>query len=102
MSVHILDISAYYHDSVAALLTGVGIIAAANEKRFTRKKVTLDVLPMPYPLSGIDRFAEIRSRLCCFLRHAIGQIRTITGNLHGLYAKGILFIWCHNPRIAQG
>ena len=38
MSVHILDISASYHDSVAALLTGAGIIAAANEKRFIRKK----------------------------------------------------------------
>jgi carbamoyltransferase len=38
MSVHILGISAYYHDSAAALLTDGGIIAAAQEERFTRKK----------------------------------------------------------------
>jgi len=34
----ILGISAYYHDSAAALLDGGEIIAAAQEERFTRKK----------------------------------------------------------------
>lgn len=38
MSIHILGISAYYHDSAAALLTDGQIIAAAQEERFTRKK----------------------------------------------------------------
>jgi hypothetical protein len=34
----ILGISAFYHDSVACLLRDGEIIAAAQEKRFTRKK----------------------------------------------------------------
>ncbi len=35
---HILGISAYYHDSAAALLVDGEIVAAAQEERFTRKK----------------------------------------------------------------
>lgn len=35
---HILGISAYYHDSAAALLRNGQIIAAAQEERFSRKK----------------------------------------------------------------
>ena len=35
---HILGISAYYHDSAAALVSDGNIIAAAQEERFTRKK----------------------------------------------------------------
>jgi carbamoyltransferase len=38
MKTHILGISAYYHDSAAALVTDGQIIAAAQEERFTRKK----------------------------------------------------------------
>jgi carbamoyltransferase len=38
MSVTILGISAYYHDSAAALVVDGEIIAAAQEERFTRKK----------------------------------------------------------------
>lgn len=38
MSVHILGISAFYHDSAACLLRDGVIIAAAQEERFTRKK----------------------------------------------------------------
>ena len=34
----ILGISAYYHDSAAAVLRGGDIVAAAQEERFTRKK----------------------------------------------------------------
>ena len=34
----ILGISAFYHDSAAALLDGTSIVAAAHEERFTRKK----------------------------------------------------------------
>ncbi|MBU1882245.1 carbamoyltransferase, partial [bacterium] len=37
-SVHILGISAYYHDSAACLLRDGDIVAAAQEERFTRKK----------------------------------------------------------------
>jgi len=35
---YILGVSAYYHDSAAALIDGERIIAAAQEERFTRKK----------------------------------------------------------------
>jgi carbamoyltransferase len=35
---HILGISAYYHDSAACLVTDGKIVAAAQEERFTRKK----------------------------------------------------------------
>src|SRR2546425_8255252 len=35
---HILGISAYYHDSAAALVRDGQIIAAAQEERFSRKK----------------------------------------------------------------
>ena len=38
MSVHVLGISAYYHDSAAALLRNGEIVAAAQEERFTRRK----------------------------------------------------------------
>ena len=34
----ILGISAFYHDSAAAIIRGTEIIAAAQEERFTRKK----------------------------------------------------------------
>ena len=38
MPKYILGISAYYHDSAAALLVDGDIVAAAQEERFTRKK----------------------------------------------------------------
>ena len=38
MSIHILGISAYYHDSAAALVVDGEITAAAQEERFSRKK----------------------------------------------------------------
>ena len=38
MTQHILGISAFYHDSAAALVSDGNIMAAAQEERFTRKK----------------------------------------------------------------
>lgn len=38
MNINILGISAYYHDSAAALLVDGEILAAAQEERFTRRK----------------------------------------------------------------
>ncbi|NBV84074.1 hypothetical protein EBR57_08145, partial [bacterium] len=38
MSTYILGISAYYHDSAAALIKDGQVVAAAHEERFTRKK----------------------------------------------------------------
>jgi carbamoyltransferase len=36
--VNVLGISAFYHDSAAALLSDGNLVAAAQEERFTRKK----------------------------------------------------------------
>ena len=38
MAVHILGISAFYHDSAACLVRNGEIVAAAQEERFTRRK----------------------------------------------------------------
>ena len=38
MASYILGISAFYHDSAAALLRDGEIVAAAQEERFTRRK----------------------------------------------------------------
>ena len=38
MTIYVLGISAYYHDSAAAIVADGKIIAAAQEERFTRKK----------------------------------------------------------------
>ena len=45
----ILGISAFYHDSAAALLKNGNIIAAAQEERFTRKKHDAG-----YPFYAVD------------------------------------------------
>ena len=42
----ILGISAFYHDSAAALIKDGKIVAAAQEERFSRKNMTLDILLM--------------------------------------------------------
>ena len=38
MAKYVLGVSAFYHDSAAALLRDGEIVAAAQEERFTRKK----------------------------------------------------------------
>jgi len=52
----VLGISAYYHDSAAALLIDGEIIAAAHEERFTRKKhdMSFPVNATRYVLSEAD------------------------------------------------
>ena len=45
----ILGISAFYHDSAAALVVDGAIVAAAQEERFTRKKHDAD-----FPKNAID------------------------------------------------
>jgi carbamoyltransferase len=52
----ILGISAYYHDSAAALLVNGEIVAAAHEERFTRKKhdMSFPVNAIKYVLSEAD------------------------------------------------
>src|SRR5258705_13580078 len=45
----VLGISAFYHDSAAALIADGRIVAAAQEERFTRKKFDAD-----YPRHAIE------------------------------------------------
>ena len=74
---HILGISAFYHDSAAALVRDGEIVAAAQEERFTRKKHDSG---FPHPrrrvLSRASRAAAHRYRLRGLLRQAVSQIRT--------------------------
>ena len=46
---YILGISAFYHDSAAALIHNGKIIAAAQEERFTRKKHDSN-----YPFNAVE------------------------------------------------
>ena len=49
----ILGLSAYYHDSAAALIVDGAIVAAAQEERFTRKKHDAD-----FPLRAVEYCLE--------------------------------------------
>ena len=54
----ILGISAFYHDSAAAIIIDGKIIAAAQEERFTRKKHDSS-----YPFNAVEfvlRFANLK------------------------------------------
>ena len=53
MSKKILGISAFYHDSAAAIVVGGKTIAAAQEERFTRQKHTPD-----FPVNAIKYCLE--------------------------------------------
>ena len=56
MTKKILGISAFYHDSAAAIINDGKIIAAAQEERFTRKKHDLIfLLSLNYPILNITR-----------------------------------------------
>ena len=81
----ILGISAFYHDSAAALIEDGRIVAAAQEERFTRKK-----FDSRYPANAIAYcLAEAGIRLGRYrprrlLRQALSEIRSAAGNLSGL------------------
>jgi carbamoyltransferase len=53
VSVYILGISAFYHDSAAAIVKEGAIIAAAQEERFTRKKNDAD-----FPIQAVQYCLE--------------------------------------------
>ena len=72
----ILGISAFYHDSAAALIEDGRIVAAAQEERFTRKK-----FDSRYPdkrnrlLPGGGRHPSRRYRSGRVLRQTVSEIR---------------------------
>jgi len=51
--VYILGISAFYHDSAAAIVKNGAIVAAAQEERFTRKKNDAD-----FPVQAVQYCLE--------------------------------------------
>ncbi len=55
-SIFILGISAFYHDSAAALIFNGEIIAAAQEERFTRRKHDAS-----FPINAIDYVLQVAS-----------------------------------------
>ena len=68
----VLGISAFYHDSAAALVDGGRIIAAAQEERFTRRKhdpaypqhaIDYCLAQAGIPLSQVDRDGILRQTL---------------------------------------
>ncbi len=86
----VLGISAFYHDSAAALIRDGEIVAAAQEERFTRKKhdARFPENAIRYCLheAGVDGEKVDRVRL---LRKAFREIRSLARNLSGLRAKGL-------------
>ena len=85
----ILGISAFYHDSAAALVEDGDIVAAAQEERFTRKKHDSG-----FPNNAIGYCLRGRRSVAAgpgsrgVLRQAVSQIRTAARNLSGLCAAG--------------
>ncbi len=59
MTTNILGISAFYHDSAAALVVDGEIVAAAQEDRFTRRKGDAR-FPRPPWTTTCDRLASAR------------------------------------------
>ena len=81
----ILGISAFYHDSAAALVVDGQIVAAAQEERFTPQEAR-PRLPEPRDrlLPGRSRPRPAAARLRRLLRQAAAEVRTAAGDLPGL------------------
>ena len=89
----ILGISAFYHDSAAALVVDGRIVAAAQEERFTRRKHDPD-----FPQHAIDyclREAGLQPGdldCCGVLRQTASEIRSPAGDLPGVCAARVPFV----------
>ena len=86
---NILGISAFYHDSAAALVEDGRMVAAAQEERFTRKKhdSRFPAHAIAYCLGEAGAASPISTRR--FLRQAVPEIRAPAGNLPGVRAAGL-------------
>ena len=85
----ILGLSAFYHDSAAALVEDGRIVAAAQEERFTRKK-----FDARFPRQAIEYCLQARPGLSSrsgqrrFLRQAVHQVRAPAGNISDVEPAG--------------
>ena len=99
----ILGISAFYHDSAAALVVDGRIVAAAQEERFTRKKHDHD-FPRHAVQYCLDEAGIARRgpRLRRLLRQAVQKIRPPAGNLPGRGPGRLPFLPPGGPVVAEG
>ena len=99
----ILGISAFYHDSAAALVDDGRIVAAAQEERFSRKKhdARLPRHAIEYCLAegGVEPRPGRPRRL---LRQALPEVRAAPGDLPGLRAARVPVVLDGRPPVGQG
>ena len=99
----LLGISAFYHDSAAALIEDGRIVAAAQEERFTRKKHDpgFPAHAIRYCLRG-RRHQSRRRRPRRLLREAAHQVRAPAGNLSRQRAARLPLVPAGDAAVAQG
>ena len=99
----VLGISAFYHDSAAAIVRDGEIVAAAQEERFTRKKhdanFPANALRYCVQEAGV---AWSRYRFRHLLRKAVSEIRAAAGNLSGVRAEGLRLVPHGDAALAEG
>ena len=98
----ILGISAFYHDSAAALVVDGEIVAAAQEERFTRKKHDPGFPAQAIAYCLQEAGARRGSRLRRVLRQAADQVRAAAGDLPGLRPARIPQLPAGDAALAQG
>ena len=83
--ISVLGISAFYHDSAAALVCDGEIVAAVQEERFSREKYDPRFPAQSDPLlPGRGRDRPRADRLRRLLRAAADQVRAALRDLHSL------------------
>ena len=90
MQEFVLGISAYYHDSAAALLVDGEIVAAAHEERFTRKKhdMSFPVNAIRYVLSEADLSVSDLSAIAFYDKPYI-KFERLLETYHAFAPKGL-------------
>src|SRR6266850_1699646 len=78
----ILGLSAFYHDSAAALVVDGEIVAAAQEERFTRVKHDHN-----FPKHAVDYCLAGAARLRGLLRQTAAEVRPAARNLPRVRAE---------------
>ncbi len=98
MSDAILGISAYYHDSAAAMLVNGKIIAAAHEERFTRKKHDSS-FPVNAAKYVIEESGIPYSELSCvvFYDKPFIKFERLLETYHAFAPKGLKSFWSAVP-----
>ena len=100
---NILGISAFYHDSAAAIVVDGDIVAAAQEERFTRKKhdAGFPSTAVAYCLEEAGNHSR-RTRLHRVLRQALAEVRTVARDATRVRAERLPQLRHGHARMAQG